>query len=452
MLIPLGVYSQGRVEEVIYITQSTTKGIYLDNVYNTMTNKSPRSAKAVKFIVNEGVEIIGPNTYTAAIDSGNQWSSDVKLVVENRGRIIGRGGNGGDGGTGLESYNRLKIGDSYYADRFMAVPHGPKNGGDGGPAINGSFHITVRNYGLIAGGGGGGAGGVYYPVNTTYSNGATFHGSVIHGASGGGGAPYGKGIPNPTTVEYLFNYVDWLTGIDAVKANHMSLSSPSGYVRYCLEFYDIKQTENNKYVGVRFHSIKATSADAVVTKMQWVPNTSSAYIPTEVYVQPIRFMYTTPDPSDSSIYTIPMLLRNNASSPGYPFNAPGKHGSDGTATIGGSGGYCFFKDSPWGGDNNITDSLTAAELQELLPRIPENKAGSGGGIGMDGTNATQVWYMINPGGYYGYSGEYAASPHFVLSSTPPDGTSSFAQGGKAGYVKSGDVTITNLNGGTTKGR
>ena len=28
MLIPLGVYSQGRVEEVIYITQSTTKGIY----------------------------------------------------------------------------------------------------------------------------------------------------------------------------------------------------------------------------------------------------------------------------------------------------------------------------------------------------------------------------------------------------------------------------------------
>jgi hypothetical protein len=448
MLIPLGVYSQGRVEEVIYITQSTTKGIYLDNVYNNMTNKSPRSAKSVKFIVSEGVEIIGPNTTTAAIESGNQWSSDVKLVVENRGRVIGRGGSGGDGGTGLESYKVVTINGNNYPDRYMAVPFGPKNGGDGGPAINGSFHITVRNYGLIAGGGGGGAGGVYYPVNVTYSNGATFRGSMIHGASGGGGAPYGKGIPNPTTVEYLFSRVDWLTGIDAVKANHMSVSAPSGYVRFNLEFFDPKRVQS----GVRFNAIKATSAKASILEYQWVPNTTSAYIPQTESMQPARFMYTTPNSSDPSTYTTPQILRNNASSSGTPFNAPGKHGSDGTATTGGSGGYCFFKDSQIGNDIDITSSLTSAELQELLPRIPENKAGSGGDIGMDGTNAIQAWYMINPGGYYGYSGEYAASPHFVLSSTPPDGTSSFAQGGKAGYVKSGDVTITNLNGGTTKGR
>lgn len=448
MLIPLGVYSQGRVEEVIYITQSTTKGIYLDNVYNNMTDKSPQNAKSVKFIINEGVEIIGPDTTTAAIESGNQWSSDVKLVVENRGRVIGRGGSGGDGGTGLESYKVVTINGNNYPDRYMAVPFGPKNGGDGGPAINGSFHITVRNYGLIAGGGGGGAGGVYYPVNVTYSNSATFRGSMIHGASGGGGAPYGKGIPNPTTVEYLFNHVDWLTGIDAVEANHMSVSAPSGYVRFNLEFFDPKSVQS----GVRFNAIKATSASANLLKLQWVPNTTSAYIPQTESMQPARFMYTTPNSSDPSIYTTPQILRNNANSPGTPFTAPGKHGSDGTATKGGSGGYCFFKDSQMGNDINIASSLTSAELQELLPRIPENKAGSGGDIGMDGTNATQVWYMINPGGYYGYSGEYAASPHYVLSSTPPDGTSAFAQGGKAGYVKSGDVTITNLNGGTTKGR
>ena len=448
MLIPLGVYSQGRVEEVIYITQSTTKGIYLDNVYNNMTNKSPQNAKSVKFIINEGVEIIGPNPTIAAIETGNQWSSDVKLVVENYGRVIGRGGSGGDGGTGLESYKIVTINGDNYPDRYMAVPFEPKNGGDGGPAINGSFHITVRNYGLIAGGGGGGAGGVYYPVNVTYSNNVTFHGSMIHGASGGGGAPYGKGIPNPTTVEYLFSRVDWLTGIDAVKANHMSVSAPSGYVRFNLEFFDPKRTTS----GVRFNSIKATTAKASLLEYEWVPNTTSAYIPQSGSMQPARFMYTTPNSSDPSIYTTPQLLRNNASSPGTPFTAPGKHGSDGTATKGGSGGFCFFKDSQLGGDIDITSSLTWAELQELLPRIPENKAGSGGDIGMDGTNATQVWYMINPGGYYGYSGEYAASPHYVLSSTPPEGTSSFAQGGKAGYVKSGDVTITNLNGGTTKGR
>ena len=461
MLIPLGVYSQGRVEEVIYITQSTTKGIYLDNVYNNMTNKSPQNAKSVKFIINEGVEIIGPNPTIAAIETGNQWSSDVKLVVENYGRVIGRGGSGGLGGTSMQKTVgvRSTVNDKTYASAVLVNPIQPSNGGDGGNAINGTFNLTVVNYGLIAGGGGGGAGGVYYIISASESTGEVFPRWVVHGASGGGGAPLGQGEVNPATSDYLFkHYPDWIVGIDAIKNTYNNVALPADFAPHAIEFSSYDYNQINSTAGASLWALNTLSSETVYKQERYdIPGGHYAYIKPEIfnirYALPSSIFYI-PQPSSSNpdVYEIMSLIKTNASTRPKKFPLYFKHGGTALLTTPGSGGYTFAYPYLWANDSTFHNSMTESEFISISKKIPENHAGDGGLIGSDGNNAVQPWYMINGGGWYAYSGDWAASPPYTLSATPPPNTSATAVGGKAGYVYRGNVNIVNKNGGVTAGR
>lgn len=449
--LTLPIIDKGHTETVLHISQSTYNGITLDDYYKQQAGSYPSSTDTVRFIVDSGVDIVAPNTLRAAIESGNNWADGSKIIIENHGRILGHGGRGGDGGTGLEGSITENINGTNYGHRTMVIPKPPKNGEDGGTAINGNKKIYVENYGIVAGGGGGGAGGVYYPVFRNISSGEAVPRWMIHGASGGGGAPFGIGLPNPKTTDYLFNYVDWITGIDAVKANYQNVQPINGYIPHSLEFYDYPNYTNPTYDGVRHWSIKSTSADANLYKDQWVPNTTNAYIPSSTLgdikkVSDCLYAFPYSDSLDPKKYTIPMLNRNSADSPGYPYTSQHKHGGDVTLTDAGLGGYTFIVSNPWA-SSDPTDSLTMTEVQQLEARVPENHAGHGGAIGVDGEDAVQAWYLINPGGY-----GYDTTVQYTLSDTPPPETSATAKGGKAGYIYRGDVIINNINGGATKGR
>lgn len=106
-------------------------------------------------------------------NSGLPSGSTINLFIS--GSVIGKGGDGGDGG--------YLAGDASFAGGF-----GPTDGKHGGTAIIGpgsgyTFNLFIESGGLVAAGGGGGGGGGW-----TFTN----PGSNIEISSGGGGAGAGS--------------------------------------------------------------------------------------------------------------------------------------------------------------------------------------------------------------------------------------------------------------------
>jgi hypothetical protein len=122
---------------------------------------APESGDTVTFVVETDVVIGSSSTGSPAMTVG-VWPAGVTLVLTNTGYIVGRGGNGGDGGCACLSNGRA--------------------GGYGGPALYSRQAITITNNGIIGGGGGGGGGGA--GIDGGYAG---------PGGGGGGGAGYVAG-------------------------------------------------------------------------------------------------------------------------------------------------------------------------------------------------------------------------------------------------------------------
>lgn len=119
----------------------------------------------VKVVVPSDAILVASSTSGYALKTGTTY---VKLTLENNGKILGRGGDGGNAGYGY-SYNQIAQ---------------PTDGTDGGIAIHVETPVTIDNNGTISGGGGGGGGGAgAVHVGTAYSG----------GGGGGGGYPLGSG-------------------------------------------------------------------------------------------------------------------------------------------------------------------------------------------------------------------------------------------------------------------
>jgi hypothetical protein len=119
----------------------------------------------VKVVIPSDAVLVASTTSTYALKTGTTYT---KLTIENNGKILGRGGNGGNAGFGY-SYNEI------------AQPTAATNGGI---AIHVEAPITIDNNGTINGGGGGGGGGAgAVHVGTAY----------VGGGGGGGGYPLGSG-------------------------------------------------------------------------------------------------------------------------------------------------------------------------------------------------------------------------------------------------------------------
>lgn len=136
--------------------------------------------------VETGVFVGATTTAGAAFRTGAIAVAGSKLTLINKGYIIGRGGDGGNG--------------QYYTntDGRYGLPGLP-----GGPALQASFPLTVDNQNSILGGGGGGSSGrqavsqVQQGYDTYYAFGGTGGGGAGQGGGtgGGGGSWANGGIP-----------------------------------------------------------------------------------------------------------------------------------------------------------------------------------------------------------------------------------------------------------------
>ena len=264
----------GRNETVVHISSSTNNGIVLDEYFKQHSGAYPVATDKVRFIVDAGVTIVAPNTSTPAIQEGTRWPAGSQMIVENRGRILGRGGDGGASAganrlpnqqSGLEVEN-YSLGYSRELDKLGLKP--AIKGGDGGTAVKGSNKLSVDNYGLIAGGGGGGGGTSAY----LYKNEKEGHYQVfldgfdndllitagywgLAEAGTGGGAPYGKSKTNfasPRYVKDIFgerfqSYLPALTDRDMIAYIKVMPKTPADGINY-----NVSTVWHDKYTNVSF--------------------------------------------------------------------------------------------------------------------------------------------------------------------------------------------------------
>jgi hypothetical protein len=115
--------------------------------------------------INNGVTVFSNSTGSYAMTVDTSWSAGDTVTIVNNGTIVGRGGDGGPGGTGVYG--------------------GGSSGGGGGPALLVQRAITMNNLNRIAGGGGGGGGrnGTFYQSDEAPGG----CGDYYAGGSGGGG-------------------------------------------------------------------------------------------------------------------------------------------------------------------------------------------------------------------------------------------------------------------------
>lgn len=161
-------------ERVIEISNNDSTGINLLDLFEYLYG-TPTPGTRARFVIKEGVEISSQSTSTPAITATN-WPDKTEVIIENYGKIIGAGGEGGSASD---------------------EPFGEGgDGGDGGTAILTSVPTSIYNAGSIyGGGGGGGAGGNGSAIYWDYQ--------MLGGAGGGGagkppGSPgQGNGTANP---------------------------------------------------------------------------------------------------------------------------------------------------------------------------------------------------------------------------------------------------------------
>lgn len=175
-------------ERIVNISSGSNTGINLLDAFVAIHGQPTSATKAI-FIIENGVEIIAPDTATPAI-YGDTWpnGSIREVQISSGAKVIGRGGNGG---TAIDVLSSVAS----------------KSGGNGGTAIsaaNGSA-IIVNNQGLIAGGGGGGgASGAPLMID-----GAQATALVIAGT---GGAPFGVSgalsAKHPSINTFMIGYRD----------------------------------------------------------------------------------------------------------------------------------------------------------------------------------------------------------------------------------------------------
>ena len=159
----------------IQLDFSRTDGVNLRDLYDA-ENQAPTASTVVTVTVAQAVVIGSTSTATPAISTGS-WPAGATLRLVNRGFIVGRGGNGGNGANIVSSG---KFSGSVYSTRSAVA------GSNGGDAFQLDHDIEIDNQGVIGGGGGGGggsgsAGQIIQPPSDWMSCG-------MSGGGGGGGA------------------------------------------------------------------------------------------------------------------------------------------------------------------------------------------------------------------------------------------------------------------------
>lgn len=488
-MIPLAVVNQGASTTEITISG---KHINLDLFWHfeMSMRRQPRGSENVFFTLTPDADIISTSVDIPALSVSDKWpSGSGTITVLNKGTITGRGGKGG---TGAYIYRR---------DGLTSRSHMPHDtvtgkinstaGGNGGIAIKNlsNTRLIVNNAGHIYGGGGGGGGGGAYALgfaifsqkvaNTTYlslsPDGYRIMAMFGGGGAGGGGAPYGdEGLTTFSLPWLADKYPEVKTDVQMLLAKVESLESSDRLLRSTIgvrsnglvnirvapphNFYP-----GNPDISNRSYSGFENIADILYNKLkvsknryfQAGLNISDAkqreyrpYLPRYDTQYESRYLddkYHFYHPAQSSNWT----GSGDSNIAGYPLVAQPKQ-QPGTRHNGGVGGALYestlrdgSSDMQFGGWKR--DSSTGL-MRELRDSKDSFCGGSGGNPGEDGGDGIldRIYYR---GGEGGNKYRYFTLDHTTRMDTLPP-----APGGKAGYVKQGNVTINNIDGGITKGR
>lgn len=391
--INVPVNDAGHNENVLHISQSTSEGIDLAEYYKAQSGSYPAATDTVRFIVDAGVDIIAPDTATPAITEGVNWPTDANdPIIENRGRILGRGGDGG-----RSAYSRTTGNPS------QSTTRPPVAGGTGGTAIKSLARaIVVENFNLIAGGGGGGGGLGAYETAGSFN-------FVVGGGGTGGGAPYGRRSPNEST--YSMYLAD-----EAFTGKKLPLPNDG-------KFYKIL----NQAADQAFANWPGSDGDYYYDASYHAPSVNEG-----------RYIFVEIKPTSLSQAT--GIFRDYRVS-GWTGEMP-------------AGGSVVLKMSQDAGLNSaglgganlaINPASYHSTQSSIYPEADDptlSQGGNGGSLGESGqAGAFDKIYQ------YSGSGEATQTTSSNTSWYIPPAT-----GGLAGYIKQGSVTINNLSGGITKGR
>lgn len=388
--INVPINDAGFSEIALHISQSTTEGIDLAEYYKAQAGQYPSATDTVRFIVDSGVDVIAPDTQTPAITEGANWPSNAVVIIENRGRIIGRGG---DGGRSARHSDLIISGAAYPWQPHYDLTTQSTAGENGGTAIKAlSKSIAVENHSIIAGGGGGGGGcGLFYcrgesghVINVNGVQETLYTGG---GGGTGGGAPFGKRYPNLHTFD---------------------------------EFFEVFKPDNV--------DIPVQTLPSRMTRLHMQSREASFYL-----------VYESPE-NDRVEHLIPNLTTSDTNDSEFR--------------------PCFWLD----GDKQLY-RLNADQTTDILQQSQNATLDNAGAYGycapelsMLGENLPFELNHGGDGGEYGEKGGDGVLGRFfnkentnvpisdVLKQVAP------SEGGLAGYIKEGNVTINNLTGGLTKGR
>lgn len=395
--INVPINDAGFSEIALHISQSTTEGIDLAEYYKAQAGQYPSATATVRFIVDSGVDVIGPDTQTPALFVGINWPLGATAIVENHGRIIGRGGNGGRSARSIGSVGRN-------SSAFVILPVDVKpatKGQDGGTAIKGS--MQVENYGLIAGGGGGGGGMGSWIVGGDQST-QTYGG----GGGTGGGAPFGKRSMNEGTWQQY--------NVDP-DAHLPRYTLPQGYdsLNYCSISMRTNLTQINRLGQSNIQSTYTVPTNK--TREVFVPFDLDSR--TSIYEEFDGFYFT------QFAEGLSFNIRMDSTRLKMSENASLENG--------GSGGY--------GAGENQFDVYASAQYNRDLS---VNHGGAGGDIGENGKSGVITRFYTQ-----------VLDPDVISPDVTQESLFHYSEneiGGLAGLIKEGNVTINNLTGGLTKGR
>lgn len=489
-MIPLSVVNQRAASiEVLIVGKHVNLDLYL--YFKEKTGRYPRVGEKVRFIAPSSVEIISRDTSKPALIVSDKWPSTGEIVLANNGFIAGAGG---DGGAGAAFYRRDGT-----TNRSL-IPHNTTTGKinsikgkDGGPGISNysAIKMNIENKGKIYGGGGGGGGsGAYavgFAINANKSanvewlsfapNGDKMAPNMSGKGGGGGGAPYGSAALTTLSLDWFADtYSDLKTVVSQLKEKVKYLQKTHGQIRDHIvprsdgrTMFSIVAPQNFSFTTLNntHYSEFSTFSSGIYSKLKMSTNRWVVFMldiddETRATYRPYLPAYI--NHYDSKYLDGKYEFYKTAQTPNYS----GSGGSsiagmalvaqrkqqDASVTIGGVGGSLTEKGLLDGqhvyssGFVGWTMNASTNKLRLTADSADALRGGNGGNIGEDGETGRldKVYYR---GGSTGNSYRQFSLPHSTgtrMETLPP------AAGGKAGYIKTGNVTIINQSGGITKGR
>lgn len=195
MTVPANVVAPLLAGAEVLVLFATTDLALSTTALNTATlaalGGSWRTGAVIRVQVLPGVTLIAASPSAPCLSFGSEFAGNT-VILDNQGTVYGRGGDGGQGGTGV--YRAGGGGGGVPLGAGGAPNTGTtlgKPGSAGGIAVQTAVPVQVNNAGVIAGGGGGG-GGAGGGGNGSGTGTPTAGATATQTTAGGGGTTTGN--------------------------------------------------------------------------------------------------------------------------------------------------------------------------------------------------------------------------------------------------------------------